>query len=304
MSKKLNEQTTLIKIEQSGQLFNLSILCMLLISVLTSLILNVIAKSLGKTVTEIENSSVYIALSYAFSSLAFIVSIIAFCKKNNTKITSVFECEKPSKISVIATLLIAFGMLFGLSQVNTFVVWLVSKIGIEAPSPNMPEFSILNFTLIIVFVCFLPPIFEEIIFRNIIYKNLSKHGTIMAILLSSLVFSLYHMSISQTLYQFIVGVLFALIIYGGGSYILTAFCHFINNLFIVLNYYFFHLNFDKTTTVILTSLGIIATIVGVVLLLYKSKNYVKYQKGTAIKFLLYAFLGLMICILFWVVNLI
>ncbi len=303
MNKNNNKQINLTKIEQSGQIFNLSILCILLFSVLTSLVVNLIAKGVGKSVEDVTSSGLYIALSYAFSSLAFIVSIVVFCKKNNTKITSVFECEKPTKISVISTLLIAFAMLFGLSFINEFIVLIVGKLGIEITSPKMPEFSILNFILIVIFVCVLPPIFEEVIFRNIIYKNLSNYGTIMAILLSSLVFSLYHMSLSQTVYQFIVGVLFALIIYGGGNYILTAFCHFINNLFIVLNYYFFNINFDKITNIIFTILGLISLVVGVVLLLYKSKNFIKAQKGTAIKFLLYAFLGLMICILFWVVNL-
>ena len=105
---------------------------------------------------------------------------------------------------------------------NMFVSFTLSEI-------VLPEKSILNVVLVVLFVCITPAFFEEIAFRGIILGGLKNGGKIFAILVSGAVFSLFHMSPLQTVYQFIVVVLYAFIVLNGGDYSLTFISHFFNN---------------------------------------------------------------------------
>ena len=291
-------------IKNTANLFNLTIISILLISVLFSLAVNIYTTSTGVKVEDLQNKDIFICLSYLTTNIALFIALFSYSKKIKTPFIKLFECEKPSLKSVIATILIAIGMLFGLSSVNELVFEFAKSIGLNVAQPSLPTFSILNFISIVIFVCLLPPILEEVIFRNILFKNFSKYGTVTAILITSLIFSLYHMSITQTVYQFIVGVLFSLIILKGGNYLLTALAHLINNLFVVLNYYFFNISFSNEVNLVVTVLGVISLVVGLLLLFINNKQ--KFIKGNAKnvkQIFLGCFLGISICILFWIVGL-
>ena len=290
-------------IKNTANLFNYLIVSIVLVSVLSSLTLNIISSLTKIDLKVLTSSDVYVCFSYSLTSIAFLLALLLFSKTNKKPFTKLFECEKPNSKSIIATLLITFGMLFGLSNLNAIIYEFLLSIGVNASSPSLPTFSTLSFIGILLFVCILPPIFEEVIFRNILFKDFSKYGTILAILLTSFLFSIYHMSISQTAYQFIVGVLFSIIILSGGNYILTAISHFINNLFVVLNYYFFNLTFSSEVNLIIIIVALISLVAGVILLLINNKNYVNYQSKSAKRILLGSVLGVSICILFWVVGL-
>ncbi len=296
-----NKKGLLIK--NTANLFNTTIVMLILISVLFSLTVNIISSATNVELGVITSSKAYILLSYTSTTFALIFTLLVYSKNVNIPFKELFKCEKPTKKSIIATLLITFGMLFGLSNVNNIIYEFFTGLGLNLSSPTLPEFSIVNFIVILIFVCITPPILEEIIFRNILFKNFSSFGSVLAILISSLTFSLYHMSLSQTAYQFIVGVLFSLILLSGGNYLLTAISHFINNLFVVLNYYFFNITFSNELNIIFTVLALISLVVGVTLLLINNKNYVKYQQKSAGKILLSSVLGISICVLFWVVGL-
>ncbi len=291
-------------IKNTANIFNLTVICIILVSVLFSLAVNIYTTSTGVKVEDINNSDIFICISYLTTNIALFVALFSYSKKIKTPFIKLFECEKPSLKSVIATILIAIGMLFGLSSVNETVFEFVKGLGLNVKEPSLPTFSIFNLISILIFVCILPPILEEIIFRNILFKNFSKYGTVVAILITSLIFSLYHMSITQTVYQFIVGVLFSLIILKGGNYLLTAFAHLINNLFVVLNYYFFKISFSNEVNIVVTILGVISLVVGLLLLFLNNKQeFVKSNAKSVKQIFLGLFLGISICILFWILGL-
>ena len=292
---------TLIK--NTANLFNNAIVMIVLISVLFSTIVNIISNVTKIELQVITKSSVYICLTYTMSSIALFSALVIYSFNNKKPLKTLFECEKPTNKSVIATLLITIGMIFGLSNVNNIIFELAKNLGLNVTSPSLPQFSFISFVVILIFVCIMPPLLEEVIFRNILFKDFSKNGTILAIIITSIMFSLYHMSLTQTIYQLIVGVLFSLILLGGGNYILTAIAHFINNLFIVLNYYFFNITFSQEIGVVITILGLISLVLGIVLLFINNKKeIVKYQSGSVKDIIFSSILGLSICILFWVVG--
>ena len=115
------------------------------------------------------------------------------------------------------------------------------------------------------------------------------------------------MSPAQTLYQFVVGCLYSLIIIYGGNLLYTIIIHFINNFYIVLNCYYFHIVFDQTTETIMTIAGMICLIVGVLVLINGRKEISiskEEKKANKISFLLGAVMGAIAALVIWIQGLI
>lgn len=105
---------------------------------------------------------------------------------------------------------------------------------------NSGEIVIGNFGMFVLLVfamAVMPAISEELLFRGLIMKSLLPYGRIFAVVLSSFMFSLFHLNPAQTVYQFILGLLFA------GVYLRTRnmwypiILHFFNNFIIILHTY-------------------------------------------------------------------
>lgn len=246
-------------------------------------------------------------LGYICTPISVILGVYLYGRVEKYNFFSELKLKKCSLRVWIAGLLITFGTLFGLSELNNIFLSFLQKFGYNAPPITLPEKSVLNVSMVIIFVCLTPAIFEEILMRGLITKGLIGAGKVFAVLVSGAMFSLFHMSPQQTIYQFIVGVLYSLIIVSGGDYIITLTSHFINNLFIVLNEYFWKFNpsFELKTTLLI--LGLISLGVGVFLLLFKNKNkdaniddMILMRKS----FISKPSWGIIICIVFWVSNLV
>lgn len=113
--------------------------------------------------------------------------------------------------------------------------------GIE-PSPH-PMIEILKkeksawyISYLITTAVFIAPVFEEIIFRGLIYQGLKKHlGVLKALLASSIVFSLLHFNAAQFLPVLGLGALLCFIFEHTGSLIPAIAVHMLNNgLFLAL----------------------------------------------------------------------
>ena len=68
----------------------------------------------------------------------------------------------------------------------------------------------------------LPAIIEELIFRGIILQKFMEHGKTIAVLSSALLFSLFHLSPAQTVYQFALGIIFAAVAIKTGNIVFMA----------------------------------------------------------------------------------
>jgi len=83
----------------------------------------------------------------------------------------------------------------------------------------------------------LPAVFEELVFRGLLFQWLRrifpKGRVIWAVIISAALFSAYHMSLAQTVYQFILGIIFAMVVLYSGKLVLAMLLHFVNNFFII-----------------------------------------------------------------------
>ena len=93
------------------------------------------------------------------------------------------------------------------------------------------------YLLMVLVSAVLPAVVEEIIFRGAILRGLMRYGPATAVILSSVLFSLVHMNPLQTVYQFALGIVLALVVLKTGKLIYAIILHFINN-FAIITYTF------------------------------------------------------------------
>lgn len=246
-------------------------------------------------------------LGYISTPLCILLGVFLYGKNADINLFSTLKFKKSSLKTWVAGILITFGMLFGLSELNNIFVGFLQKFGYSAPPITLPEKNTLNVITVILFVCLTPAIFEELLMRGLITKGLMGSGKVFAVLVSGAIFSLFHMSPQQTIYQFVVGCLYSLIIVTGGDWAISFVSHFINNLFIVLNEYFWKFTPGFELKITLFILGLTSLALGVFLLLYKNESecasieeMIKERKA----FILRPSLGIIVCLVFWVTNLV
>ena len=275
--------------QNGGMLYSFLVVCVFFISLIYSLI----PESWGiKSVI----------VGYCLGPIAVLLAIVLLrVKVKNSLIAPLFPIKSNLWV-IVSTALIFVGLTFGLANLNVYFASWLESLGVSVSEPSMPEFSPLNLALIIITACVLPAFFEELAFRGIIVNSLKGTGAVFTAIASGLAFALFHMSPTQTLYQFACGVVYALIVVCGGSFIHTFVIHLLNNLFVILNYYFFAIQ----TSVPLTIIGALCLAGGIALLLIKNKpekTEKSLAKGERISFVLSAFVGIAIAIAFWVQGL-
>lgn len=92
-------------------------------------------------------------------------------------------------------------------QIVTMVLdWLLSHVGISLQA-SMPEISTDALSMFL-YVGFGAPIAEELLFRGVLLRGLLPYGKKSAIIVTSLLFGLFHGNLMQAPYAFVVGLVF------------------------------------------------------------------------------------------------
>ena len=275
----------------AGNAFTLSVVFLLAFSML----LSIVTISL-----KIEGDVAYF-LNYVPAPVSVLATLVALYLRGQK---NCFKLLKPSKVepySAIATALIIVGLMFGLSKINAYFITLLQSLGYVDNTPEFPLYTPTNLVLAVFLVCIIPTITEEILMRKIVLDGLSEIGEVFAVFIGGLLFSIFHMNPAQTIYQFIVGSAFCYIVLKGGSYFLTMLAHLFNNAFIVLNYYFFNIQFKGIVEIFVVVLGLICFFIGAIIRYKKGKKLKrKVDKNKAIEFLIGSIIGVLICISMWI----
>ncbi len=119
--------------------------------------------------------------------------------------------------------------------------------GIESTNPVDSLTTDVPVWLMIAITVVIAPIVEEFIFRKLLLDRLSVYGNVFAIVLTSVMFGLFHGNLYQMFYAFTIGLVFGYVTVKGGSWIwgaaLHMFMNFLNGALITLledhlnNYY-------------------------------------------------------------------
>ena len=239
----------------------------------------------------------YKYLSFLLPQLSFALSLCVLfaVRKPQAKIT--FRLRVAPKFWAIA-LLLAVGTLFGLSQLNTWFVGSLEKIGLKGGGVNVPTmYGVGEYLLSLLVIAALPAILEETVFRGVILGGMKEGGTATAVLLSGALFSLFHQNPAQTPYQFVCGCLFALLALRSGSIFVPVCMHFFNNAFILTATF---LGMPTLPLAVTLPVGLCALVGGVIWLILGGKNS---PKTASLKpFYLTASLGAIYSAVAWIVN--
>ena len=164
--------------------------------------------------------------AYSIATMA----VLLIYKKNNKKDKILLKKFNP--IYLLFSLILAFAMLFGFGFINSLFANAMEKLGANISNTTLDLSSFPKYILCLLAFALAPAIFEEITFRHLILKEI-KGNIIIGSLLSAFCFSLYHLSLSQLIYQFIYGFFLSVLVIKSGSIIPSMLAHFLNNFIII-----------------------------------------------------------------------
>ncbi len=215
--------------------------------------------------------------------LAFVISLaiptifVKIYTKNSTELLKGGEKNK-EKIDIklcVKSVLVAVPIVVIVQIVLTLIL---EKLGLNydiVEKVNLYDStSVLSKILFFVQIAILPAIFEELYIRKAVLDFSKKYGYTFAIISSSLLFSLIHLNISQSLFAFVMGVILAVIAFRTKSIVPTCIIHFVNNGYAALVTIF-----EKNEIVlnIINYIGLAILILGIfviILEIVKNKNSV------------------------------
>lgn len=117
---------------------------------------------------------------------------------------------------------------------------------------NMSQFAIFAFC-----ICFIAPVAEELIFRDLLLKPLRAYGDMTAAIITGLIFGLYHGNFDQFAYASLLGFFYSVVAVRFNSIVPTILLHSANNIIVtVANYLPFAAeNADEGTKALCTALS-------------------------------------------------
>lgn len=283
--------------ESAGALFSGAAVLMVLVSVVYSLI--VASADLSYSSDDMPDWAIY--CSYILPQAAFLIAIAAFFLLVDVSPRETYRGTKPAYFAL--AVLLQFG-LFSLSWANgMFIGFLEETVGYTASSTVLPSTEGWRIVTVILAVAVLPAIFEETIFRGLMLGPLKRLSTPAAVLLSGLLFALYHQSPAQTVYQFCCGCAFALIAIRANSVLPTMLSHFLNNAFIIILYACGIEDFSGTGGAVFYALSGCALAFSLAWLIFADRKTNTKKTESAKPFFLYASVGIAVCGISWVLAL-
>lgn len=112
---------------------------------------------------------------------------------------------------------------------NLPITALLQHFGFSAPSSLPNAKNILEFMMQIAVVCLTPAVFEEVLFRRMIFDDLAKQSKKAAILFSALFFAMAHFDFHNFAATLTIGLCLGLLRYRGAPLILCVITHFFVN---------------------------------------------------------------------------
>lgn len=275
--------------------FIFAVIGFLLASVILSQIISLIANAEGINFIDVSSRPWAIYLNAFLTEFAYFLIFIIYSKlhkidiKNATSLT-IPKLNKRTNIALpfIVSLLTFVSFFCSLNFINMITHFLSQ--GLVAPASSVPLANFGQFLLSILFFAVVPAVLEELLFRGLIFNGLkNSFNAKIAVILSSIIFTLIHFSIFQTVYQLILGIVLSLILLFTNSLLLTMLMHFLNNFLIVFISYlsqgksvFEFANFVALEIV----LSVVIFLVGIVLvclIFYFIKKLVKDGANSEIK---------------------
>lgn len=286
----------------SGIVFSGTIVGMVLISLVFSITLGLISSLSDTPVGELQETDAYKYFSYLLYQIVYVGIIVAFAAIYKSRPRD-FGYRKVKVRYLFIALALAFGLLFSLNWVNGRFVELLSLLGYTAPESALPSAAGAGFFGVLLVVAVLPALCEETIFRGIILDGVKDIGTVAACLLGGLLFSIFHQSPTQTIYQFICGAAFTLLAIRADSIWPAILIHFVNNAVIIFDYKFDFLSkVSSGGAIAIYVISAVCLAASLVYLIFFDKKTNRKKEGAIKPFVYPALVGIILCAIMWIAN--
>lgn len=171
--------------------------------------------------------------SYVFTLILDACFVACVYNISKTKKLDFWSSIRARRLPKLKEVLIALGIsivcLFGFSALTNLFMELLYGLGYTSVSSDIVIPNFWYYLLYVLFICVVPAISEEILFRGLIANGLKRISTAVSIFGSSFLFMVMHGSPDQTVHQFILGIVLALVFLISDNIWVPILVHFFNN---------------------------------------------------------------------------
>lgn len=157
---------------------------------------------------------------------------VIYSKAKSVDIRSAMRFNrKPSLLHTGILLAILLVLINAMTPINQWFIDFLESVGFGQQGVAIKqEFVYQYWPFAILVICIIPAFCEEIVFRGVIGNGyVNSYKPLPAILLSGVLFALFHTNPAQTLHQFVLGCILTLFVMRSGSLWVAIIGHFFNN---------------------------------------------------------------------------
>ncbi len=217
--------------KEFGMRFFLGTLIVFASQILTSMIATAICNAMGIDLSDNMVAQLLVALVPMYlvgmPLLALLVSKIPVEAPT-------IEDKRMHAGHIIKAFVVTYGLVMASNLVGTYLgVFIESLVhGAQASTNQIQTIAIEgNMAFNAVYMILFAPVYEEFIFRKLIVDRVSRYGQGVAVVVSGLMFGLFHANLTQFVYAFVMGAFMAYIYSKTGKIHYTIILHMIVNLF-------------------------------------------------------------------------
>ena len=228
---------------KKGFAIGLAISLLIIIQVIGGLIGTVLIDPiLGLIGNKLSYDNVYLIVNCIIMILSLIIPyfVLKSYMVKEEKLEESKEDKKKSVIKCLKYILISIPIMSCIQVICSFAI---EKIGIGVNITDklgIFEYKgVISTILMFIQIAIIPAIFEELMIRKGIIGVLKEKGTIFAVFVSSIVFGIIHMNISQFIFAFLIGILYGVVRIKTNKLYPVIILHFLNNGFAVVSALFY-----------------------------------------------------------------
>lgn len=298
--------------DDSGKVAIFALLLPYILMFILSLVAGLIERGMNVESGTITGHVGFLIPATLLTQLSFLGIFVLYNKMFGITYKASTITNKPKWQDILIAILVACVSLFGLLLfTNCHDVFLrdVLKFDLSEGLTGIPLTNFGWFILNLLLLGILPGVCEELIFRGVVLQGLRKNFSDgVAIVVSALMFALFHTNLQQLIYPFILGLILAWIAIRSGSLIVSIIVHTTNNFIVILLAYINKpfAEFQNVWWYYLLAFGLVA-ITGVIIYLidrfyFKRKNRNDIEKERVAKTSPFVWLGIGVSVILLVLD--
>lgn len=203
----------------------------ILVTLICQALIGVASTLLAQSYPDIATNGDFLTACMIVLQAANALFIVLFCKVNKCRFDCALALKKDDKkldwrdfvLPVIAALVLLATMYLPTVWYGYFTTY---ALHISPTAGNIELNTPSSVAMIVIASVFMAPVFEESIYRGVLFNGLKRKGSaVKAVLLSALAFMLMHMSPVQVVFQFALGALSAVIMNRTGRLLPSVLLH-------------------------------------------------------------------------------